>query len=370
MTEIGTTGVYMLEKTLPAGTYDFKIFNTGAWDGAGIGDDRQIILTAEKTVKFYAKMNGSQILFYSDAQEIYVIGAAVGGWVLANAKLMTNNAADATYTADVVGGNYKLIVKDKNGAIVWNDITPNDMAVAANGNHTIKLDYASFAATATANGSTSPTLSAVSNSYIFVGQSPESATWYNASATFQAENFSGKNLVSVNTPVYLGAEITTAPVLEDVVVKMYYHINGIAPIEVLLPHDSNDGTTSSKWKSTVGTNVFADNNLVRGETYQLKVWFNATQGEITLWDSNNSANYVASFTYDLGTDVEMLKNDFKIMTNDGLRVILGSKSIVELYNISGQRIHSDMYENEFVFKPESGVYLLKINGVAVKVAIR
>lgn len=48
MTEIGTTGVYMLEKTLPAGTYDFKIFNTGAWDGAGIGDDRQIILTAKK----------------------------------------------------------------------------------------------------------------------------------------------------------------------------------------------------------------------------------------------------------------------------------------------------------------------------------
>lgn len=370
MTEIESSGVYMLEKTLPAGTYEFKVFNTGTWDGPGTVKNRQIVLADEKTVKFYAKLNGSQILFFSDAQEIYVIGAAVGGWDLANAKLMTNNAADATYTADVVGGNYKLIVKDINGDIVWNDITPSDMTVTANGNHTIKLDYVSFAATATANGSTSPTLSAVSNSYIFVGQSPESATWYNGSATFQTENFNAKNLGSFTTPVYLGAEITTAPVLEGVVVKMFVQVNDLAVKEVVLPHNSDNGTESSKWKSTTGTNVFADYSLVRGETYQLKVWFNANQGETTLWDSNNSANYVASFTYDLGTDVEMLKNDFKIMTNDGLRVILGSKSIVELYNISGQRIHSDMYENEFVFKPESGVYLLKINGVAVKVAIR
>lgn len=321
-------------------------------------------------MKFYAKMNGSQILFYSDAQEIYVIGDIVGGWELAHAKLMTKNAADATYTADVVGGNYKLIVKDKNGTIVWNDITPNNMTVTASGNHTIKLDFASFAATATANGSTTPALSAISNSYIFVGQSPESATWYNGSATFQAENFSGKNLGSVTTPVYLGAEITTAPVLEGVVVKMFIQVNDLAVKEVVLPHNSDNGTESSKWKSTTGTNVFADYSLVRGETYQLKVWFNANQGETTLWDSNNSANYVASFTYDLGTDVEMLKNDFKIMTNDGLRVILGSKSIVELYNINGQKIHSEVYENEFVFKHENGIYLLKINGVAVKVAIR
>ena len=318
MTEIGTTGVYMLEKTLPAGTYDFKIFNTGAWDGAGIGDDRQIILTAEKTVKFYAKMNGSQILFYSDAQEIYVIGDIVGGWELAHAKLMTKNAADATYTADVVGGNYKLVVKDKNGAIVWNDITPSEMTVTANGNHTIKLDYVSFAATATANGSTTPTLSAVSNSNIFVGQSPESAVWYNGSATYQTENFNGKNLGSVTTPIYLGGEITTAPVLEGVVVKMFYQVNVLAVKEVLLPHDSDNGATSSKWKSTSGTNVFADYSLAKGETYQLKVWFNATQGATTLWDSNNSANYIATFTYDLGTGTEKLTENFRIVTNDGL----------------------------------------------------
>lgn len=370
MTQIGTTGVYMLEKTLPAGTYEFKVFNTGTWTGPGDGENRQIILAAEKTVKFYAKLNGSQVLFFSDAQEVYVVGAAVGGWDLVNAKLMTNNAADATYTADVVGGNYKLVVKDKNGAIVWNDITPNDMTVATNGNHTIKLDYASFAATATANGSTTPALSAISNSYIFVGQSPESATWYNGSATYQTENFNGKNLGSVTTPVYLGAEITTAPVLEGVVVKMFYQINDLTVKEVLLPHDSDNGATSSKWKSTSGTNVFADYSLVKGETYQLKVWFNATQGATTLWDSNNSANYIATFTYDLGTGTEKLTENFRIMTNDGLKVILNSKSLVELYAINGQKVHSGVYENEFSIRPESGIYMLKVNGETVKVAIR
>lgn len=371
MTEIGTSGVYVLEKTLPAGTYEFKVFNTGTWSGPGDGENRQIVLSAEKTVKFYAKLNGSQILFFSDAQEIYVIGAAVGGWDLANAKLMTNNAADATYTADVVGGNYKLIVKDINGDIVWNDITPSEMTVTANGNHTIKLDYVSFAATATANGSTTPALSAVSDSYIFVGQSLESAVWYNGSATIQTENFNGKNLGPVTTPIYLGGEITTAPVLEGVVAKMFYQVNDLLPVkEVLLPHDSDNGATSSKWKSTSGTNVFADYSLVKGETYQLKVWFNATQGATTLWDSNNSANYIATFTYDLGTGTEKLTENFRIVTNDGLKVVLNSKSQVELYTINGQKVHSGVYDNEFSIRPESGIYMLKVNGETVKVAIR
>ena len=103
MTEIGTTGVYSLEKTLPAGTYEFKVFYSGTWNGPTAGDNRVFTLATEKTVKFYAKLNGTQILFFSDAQELYVIGAAVGGWDVASMKLMTNTAAEAAYTVDVVG---------------------------------------------------------------------------------------------------------------------------------------------------------------------------------------------------------------------------------------------------------------------------
>ena len=103
MTEIGTTGIYSLEKTLPAGTHEFKVTYSGTWDNSPAGDNRVFTLATEKTVKFYAKLNGTQILFFSDAQELYVIGAAVGGWNAASMKLMTNTAAEAAYTADVVG---------------------------------------------------------------------------------------------------------------------------------------------------------------------------------------------------------------------------------------------------------------------------
>jgi hypothetical protein len=370
MTQIGTTGVYMLEKTLPAGTYDFKVFKTGTWDGPAAGENRQIILTAEKTVKFYAKFNGSQVLFFSDAQEIYVIGAAVGGWDLANAKLMTNNATDATYTADVVGGTYKLIVKDNAGAIIWNDITPSDMTVAANGNHTIKLDFATFAATATANGSTTPTLSTISNSYIFVGQSPESATWYNGSATAQPENFNGKNLGSVTTPIYLGAELTTAPVLEGVVAKMFIQVNDLAVKEVVLPHDTDNGTENSKWKSTSGTNVFTGYSLTKGTTYSLKVWFSATEGTTTLWDSNNMANYVATFTYDLETNEKTIKSEIQIVTENGLKVYFPGNAQIELFNFNGQKIHSEFATGEFSREIGKGAYILKINNEIFKLMIK
>ena len=63
MTEIGTSGVYMLEKTLPAGSYEYKVFYSGTWSGPGSGDNRKFTLSEEKTVKFYAKENSSIIIF-------------------------------------------------------------------------------------------------------------------------------------------------------------------------------------------------------------------------------------------------------------------------------------------------------------------
>lgn len=300
MTEIGTTGVYMLEKTLPAGSYEFKVFYSGTWNGATTGDNRVIVLTAEKTVKFYAKDNGGTnptISFFSDAQELYVIGATVGGWDAASMKLMTNTSADATYTADVVAGNYKIVVKDKNNAIVWNDITPADQTVGGTGNFTIKLDFATFAVSATANSPVIPSLSSLSNSFITVGADMTTAAWYNASGTGQTESFNSKDLGSITSTLYLGGEITTAPVLDGVTVKMFAQIDELAATEIPLVWISNDGTTSSKWQTTAGTDILAGKTLTEGTVYNVKVWFNATDGTATLWDSNNSANYVATFTY-------------------------------------------------------------------------
>ncbi|MDO9154259.1 MAG: T9SS type A sorting domain-containing protein [Paludibacter sp.] len=366
MTQIGTTNVYSLEKTLPAGTYEFKVFYTGTWNGAAGGTNAKITLTAEKTVKFYAKDNGTTIDFVCDAQELYVIGATVGGWSASNMKAMTMTSTDATYTADVVAGDYKIV--SLNGTtIVWDFVTPANQNVGGSGNYTIKLDFVTFAVTAT----NKPSITSVSNSYIFLGEDPATAAWYNGSATAQPEGFNGKNLGSVLSPIFIGGEIQTAPVISGVTVKMFYQIDELAVKELILPFESNNGTTSTKWKSTAGTNVFTDYSLVRGTAYTLKVWFNATDGTATLWDSNNSANYVASFTYDLGTGINPSPSSVRILSESGIiKATFNGSAQVELFTFNGQLVNKTNVENNYSQSVKSGVYLLRINGETQKVIVR
>lgn len=370
MSEIGTTGIYTLEKTLPAGTYEYKVFYTGTWNGATNGDNRKFVLDTEKTVKFYAKDNGSTTSFFCNAQQLYIIGAVVGGWDAANLKLMTNAETEAAYTAEVVAGNYKIVVKDKNDAIVWDDITPTNQTLAASGNFTIKLDYATMATSTISNGVVDPTIDNISNSYLYVGSDPTTATWYNASATAQSENFHNKNLGSVTTAINLGAEILTGPVMEGVIVKMHYQINELDIKEVVIPFDSNNGTTTTKWKSATGTNVFTGYSLTKGTTYSLKVWFSATEGTTTLWDSNNMANYVATFTYDLETNEKNIKSEIQIVTENGLKVYFPGNAQIELFNFNGQKIHSEFATGEFSREIGKGAYILKINNEIFKLMIK
>lgn len=372
MTEIGTTGVYSLEKTLPAGTYEFKVFYSGTWNGPSAGDNRVFTLASEKTVKFYAKDNGgSTTRFFCDAQELYVIGAAVGGWDVASMKLMTNTAAEAAYTVDVVAGGYKIVVKDKNSNIVWNDITPSDQSVSSTGNHTFKLDFAAFTVTATANGQTTPSLSSLSNSFITVGQDMNTAAWYNANSTAQAENFNAKNLGSISSPLYIGGEITTAPVLDGVTVKMFCQIDELAITEIPLVWISNNGTTSSKWQTAAGTDIFSGYTLAKGTAYKLKIWFNATDGTTTLWDSNNMANYVADFTYDITSAIDNQNSSLKLSgSNHNVKATFNGEAQVELFTLSGQLIRNAKVANEFSQAVSAGAYILRINGTAHKVLVK
>ncbi|MDD3321112.1 MAG: hypothetical protein PHS59_06685 [Paludibacter sp.] len=376
MTEIGTSGVYSLEKTLSAGTYEYKVFNTGTWTGPdekdGI-DNRIFTLTAETAVTFYAKLNEGLILFFCDAQQLYVIGSIVGGWTTTEFKAMTNSTTETIYTADVIGGNFKIVSLDKNGAIVWSDITPADQAISGTGNYTIKLDYTTFTVTATKNSEIS-SIATLGNSLIYIGQDPDpaSAQWYNGSSTVQTTNFNAKDLGSVTTPIYIGAEITTTPVLNGVSAKMYYQIDDLTIKEIILPLNSSDGTTSSKWKSTTGVNVFTGYSLTKAQTYSLKVWFSATDGTNTLWDSNNSANYIATFTYDLGTgNNENYKNSTSVYSiNNSIEARFDGKAQVKLFAINGQLIYSANLENEFSFIVNSGAYLVNINDKTHKVIVR
>jgi len=371
MTEIGTTGIYSLEKTLPAGTYEYKVFFSGTWNGPTDGDNRVFVLTSEKTVKFYAKSNGTTISFLSDAQNIYVIGAAVGGWDAASMKLMTNTSSAAEYTADVVAGNCKIVVKDKNNAIVWNDITPTDQNIGGTGNYTIKLNFSTLSFSATANNAVVPDISKISDSYIFVGQDPATATWYNGSATFQTESFNSKNLGSVTAPIYLGGEVLTEPIMDGVTATMHYQIDDLAVKDVNLPFNSNNGTLNTKWKSTAGTNVFDGYTLTKSQTYSLKVWFSATDGTVTLWDSNNMANYVATFIYDVQTASQNTNNFCPVIVRDGcLYLNFTERTNLEIMSLNGQMIESGIFTGQFIKQLNKGLYIVKIDGFSQKVIVK
>ncbi len=369
MSEIGTSGIYSLEKTLPAGDYEFKVFYTGTWNGTGSGGNAKFTLASEKTVKFYAKDNGTTISFLCDAQSFYVIGASVGGWDAANMKIMSSTATDAAYTADVLAGDYKIVTLNGT-SIVWDYITPSNKNIAGSGNYTIKLDFATFGVSATSNGQTTPSLSSTSNSYIFVGQDPATAQWYNGSASAQSENFNGKNLGSVTSPLYLGGELTTAPVIDGVTVKMFYQIDEMAVKEMNLSWIENYGTESSKWKSTAGINVLDGYTLTKSTTYNLKVWFNATDGTATLWDSNNSANYIATFTYDINTGIDESKPSLKLSGSNGkISVRFDGVAQIRLFTLSGQLISSESANHSFDKYVQAGVYILHINGKSHKVVV-
>lgn len=371
MTEIGTTGIYSLEKTLPAGTYEYKVFFSGTWNGPTDGDNRVFVLTSEKTVKFYAKSNGTTITFLSDAQNIYVIGAAVGGWDATSMKLMTNTSSAAEYTADVVAGNCKIVVKDKNNAIVWNDITPTDQNIGGTGNYTIKLNFSTLSFSATANNAVVPDISKISDSYIFVGQDPATATWYNGSATFQTESFNSKNLGSVTAPIYLGGEVLTEPIMDGVTATMHYQIDDLAVKDVNLPFNSNNGTLNTKWKSNAGTNVFDGYTLTKSQTYSLKVWFSATDGTVTLWDSNNMANYVATFIYDVQTASQNTNNFCPVIVRDGcLYLNFTERTNLEIMSLNGQMIESGIFTGQFIKQLNKGLYIVKIDGFSQKVIVK
>ncbi len=284
---------------------------------------------------------------------------------------MTNTASAAEYTADVVAGNCKIVVKDKNNAIVWNDITPTDQNIGGTGNYTIKVDFATLSFNATANNAVVPDISKISNSYIFVGQNPATATWYNGSATFQTESFNSKNLGSVTSPVYLGGEVLTEPIMDGVTVTLHYQIDDMAVKDVNLPFDSNNGTLNTKWKSTAGTNVFDGYTLTKSQTYSLKVWFSATDGTVTLWDSNNMANYVATFIYDVQTASGNTKNVSPVIVRDGcLNLNFSENTNVELMNLNGQKLESGNFTGQYVKQLNKGIYILKINGISEKVIVR
>ena len=144
------------------------------------------------------------------------------------------------------------------------------------------------------------TLSWIGDSYIYDAGAD---TWYRASGTdtwatggaFQDHNF------GIVSSLFLGGQAQTWDRPYGTTVTMFYEVflqgstSQGGPKNMDMPWKEQAGN-NDKWENVTGTNVAA--GLAPDTDYTVAVWFNAENskdGGTTVWDSNNSANYIASF---------------------------------------------------------------------------
>lgn len=146
------------------------------------------------------------------------------------------------------------------------------------------------------------TLQGIANSYIY---DVANDVWYQGSGSgawatggaFQDHNF------GIVSSLFLGGQAATwqggSP---NTVATMFWEVfegavsqsNGNMNMSWINNTGGTTGTDST-WEDVTGQNVAA--GLAPETEYTVAVWFNAVQdGTTTVWDSNNSANYIASFT--------------------------------------------------------------------------
>ena len=144
------------------------------------------------------------------------------------------------------------------------------------------------------------TLEGIANSYVY---DVSNDTWYQASGTnswakggaFQGHDF---GIVSSLT---LGGQTATWPggspnTEADMGWEVFAGATSVAQGNVDLSWINNSGGqygSDSTWENITGANVAA--GLAPETEYTVEVWFSATDGNTTVYDSNNSANYIASF---------------------------------------------------------------------------
>lgn len=147
------------------------------------------------------------------------------------------------------------------------------------------------------------TLEGIANSYIY---DVANDVWYQGSGSgvwatggaFQSHDF------GIVSSLFLGGQAatwqggspnTTATMFWEVFEGAVSQSNGNMNMSWINNTGGEFGTDST-WENVTGQNVAA--GLAPETEYTVAVWFNAVQAGTTnvCWDSNNNANYVASFT--------------------------------------------------------------------------
>ena len=146
------------------------------------------------------------------------------------------------------------------------------------------------------------TLEGIANSYVY---DVSNNTWYQASGTNSWATggaFQGHDFGIVSSLTLGGQAATWQGGSPNTVATMFWEVfegavsqsNGNMNMSWINNTVGQFGTDST-CENVTGQNVAA--GLAPETEYTVAVWFNAVQdGTTTVWDSNNNANYIASFT--------------------------------------------------------------------------
>ena len=201
--------------------------------------------------------------------------------------------------------------------------------------------------------------------------------WIGDNTNFGTQ-FDGTNLGTVNTFVLTGCDMKYWSDTQDRTGGSFsYEIMSadgntqiVAPVETIWNQTSMGG---NDYNGTTTISVNLKLGLSASTTYKVIVWaksWGSGQGDSYL--SNNSANYVATFTTGLGTGVnEKEQPDLSISTKSGsVTARFDGIAQVDLFSINGQLIRSAKVENQFTQALSRGAYLLRVNGQTHKVLVQ
>lgn len=150
------------------------------------------------------------------------------------------------------------------------------------------------------------------NSYITLGPAGD-LTWK------ASTNFHGLDLGRDLAELYVGGELQVYPDQMGTSAELWYKIkeNGV---EIVQPqsitlHYFEAAGNNGKWRTLASAtdktytpvDVIAAHQLAEGD-YSLAIWFHAMIGDVERWDSNGSANYVATFSVASSSDPRIYAN--------------------------------------------------------------
>lgn len=251
------------------------------------------------------------------------------------------------------------------------------------GEHTISVYFqagesydsnnsANYTAKFTVSDPTAPTW--IGNSFVTIGGS--TGTWYNASGTGNPTTFNGAVLGDFSATIDLGGELQVYPKVNTPALApansaaggktnviqastdplMYYSIDNGTPVSLALPKVGEEGNNSKHYATTT-----VDISGLSAGTHNLAVWFKARE-DVNLYDSNNSANYVATFSK-ISTGVNSANADkYQITVSNGIIAVAGAENF-EVYSISGQRVNAKQ-------ALQNGIYVVKVKDHTQKVVVK